>query len=318
MTAYIVRRLIQAVVVLLMVSIIVFVALHILPGDPIYMLLTSEETAQRSEEEIAAIRHQYGLDKPIIVQYFDWLGGVLHGDFGQSYRFRFSVSGLMAERIPLTLHIGVLAFIIAHVFGIAAGIICAVRRGTWLDTVVTILANFGITIPTFWLGIMMIYLFSLWLHWLPVMGYTSPFTDFWMSTKQLIMPVICLGVTGLAGTARQTRSSMLEVIRQDFIRTAWSKGLRERIIIFRHALKISLIPVVTLMGIGVGLIFGGSVLVETVFAIPGLGRLLTQSIFAQDYTVIQSGTLVISAIIVFVNLIVDISYGWIDPRIRYE
>ncbi len=162
------------------------------------------------------------------------------------------------------------------------------------------------------------YIFGFKAGWLPIAGYVSPFSNFTEGVKTMIMPVICLGVTGLAGTARQTRSSMLEVVRQDYIRTAWSKGLRERAVILRHALKVSLIPVITLMGIGIGMIFGGSVLVETVFAVPGIGRLLTSSIFAQDYTVIQSGTLVISAIIVFANLIVDISYGWIDPRIRYE
>jgi peptide/nickel transport system permease protein len=318
MTAYIIRRIIQAVFVLLLVSAIVFIALHILPGDPIYMLMTSEEVAERPEEEILAIRHQYGLDKPIIVQYFDWLGGVLHGDFGTSIRFKFSVGGLMLERIPLTLHIGILAFIIAHVLGIAAGIICAVRRGKWLDTVVTIFANIGITVPIFWLGIMMIYLFSLYLHWLPVMGYTSPFKDFWLSTKQLIMPVICLAIMPMASAARQTRSSMLEVMYQDYIRTAWAKGLKERAIIIKHAMKNGLMPVLTLAGLHLSTIIGGSVLIETVYAIPGMGRLAVDSLFARDYLAIQGVTVVVAAVIVLINLIVDIAYGWLDPRVRYR
>lgn len=318
MTAYIIRRIIQAVVVLLLVSIIVFVSLHILPGDPIYMLMTSEELSERPEEEIALLRHQYGLDKPLIVQYFDWLGGVLHGDFGTSIRFRFSVGGLMLERIPLTLHLGILAFIIAHVLGIAAGVICAVRRGTWLDTVVTVFANFGITIPIFWLGIMMIYLFSLYLHWLPVMGYTSPFKDFWLSTKQLIMPVICLAIMPMASTARQTRSSMLEVMHQDYIRTAWSKGLMERVIIIKHAMKNGLIPVLTLAGLHLSGIIGGSVLIETVYSIPGMGRLAVDSLFSRDYLAIQGVTILVAGVVVLVNLIIDISYGWLDPRVRYR
>jgi peptide/nickel transport system permease protein len=167
------------------------------------------------------------------------------------------------------------------------------------------------------LGLLMMYVFGLKLHWLPIGGYTSPAEDFWLNTKQLIMPVACLAVTSLAGTARQMRSSMLEVVRQDYIRTAWSKGLRERLVILRHAMKISLIPVITLMGLGIGMVIGGSVLVETVFAIPGIGKLMTSSIFNQDYTVIQSSTLVISVLIIFINLIVDVSYGWFDPRIRY-
>lgn len=319
MTAYIIRRIIQAVFVLLLVSAIVFIALHILPGDPIYMLMTSEEVAERSEEEIQALRHQYGLDKPIIVQYFDWLGGVLRGDFGESIRFKFSVGGLMLERIPLTLHLGILAFIIAHVLGIAAGIICAVRRGKWLDTVVTVFANIGITVPIFWLGIMMIYLFSLYLHWLPATGgYTSPFEDFWMNTKQLIMPVICLAIMPMASTARQTRSSMLEVMYQDYIRTAWSKGLKERAIIIKHAMKNGLMPVLTLAGLHLSTIIGGSVLIEQVFNIPGMGRLAVDSLFARDYLAIQGVTMVVAGVIVLINLLVDIAYGWLDPRVRYR
>jgi peptide/nickel transport system permease protein len=164
----------------------------------------------------------------------------------------------------------------------------------------------------------MIYTLGLKLNLLPIYGYTSPFKDFWLSTRQAIMPVLCLAITSLAYTARQTRSAMLEVIRQDYIRTAWSKGLSERVVIIKHALKNSLIPVITLMGIGLGMVFGGAVLVETVFAIPGIGRLLVTSVFAQDYVVVQSGTLVIAALIILCNLIVDISYGWLDPRIRYS
>jgi peptide/nickel transport system permease protein len=224
----------------------------------------------------------------------------------------------MAERFPITLHLGLTAFVIANIVGIALGMIAAVRRNTWVDTLVTTISNIGITIPVFWLGLILIYIFGLKLGWLPIIGYTSPFKDFWMSTKQLIMPVTCLAVTSLAGTSRQMRSSMLEVIRQDYIRTAWSKGLPERLVIIRHAMKVSLIPIVTLMGLGIGMIFGGAVLVETVFAIPGVGRLLTQSIFAYDYQVIQSGTLIIATIIVLANLLVDIAYGWFDPRIRYQ
>jgi peptide/nickel transport system permease protein len=318
MTAYIIRRIIQSVFVILLVSIVVFIALHILPGDPIYMLMTSEELGQKSEEEIQAVRHEFGLDKPLIVQYFDWLGGIAHGDFGTSIRYRFSVGDVMLERIPLTLHLGILAFIVAHVLGILAGIICAVRRGKWLDTVVTVIANFGITVPTFWLGIMMIYVFSIYLNWLPVMGYTSPFKDFWMSTRQLVMPVICLAIMPMASAARQTRSSMLEVMHMDYIRTAWSKGLTEKTIILRHAMKNGLLPVLTLAGLHLSGIIGGSVLIETVFAIPGMGRLAVDSLFNRDYLVIQGVTVVIAGVIIVVNLLVDMAYGWFDPRVRYR
>jgi peptide/nickel transport system permease protein len=318
MITYITRRCIQAVFILLLVSVIVFLALRLLPGDPIYLLLTSEELQVKTTEEVQALRHEYGLDRSLVVQYFDWLSGVIHGDFGTSIRFHFSVGQLMLERIPLTIHLGTLAFIIAHIAGIAAGVICAVRRGKWLDTVVTVLANIGITVPIFWLGIMMIYLFAVYLKWLPVMGYTSPFDDFWLSTKQLIMPVICLAIMPMASAARQTRSSMLEVMQQDYLRTAWSKGLKEQAVIFRHAMKNGLIPVFTLLGLHLSTIIGGSVLIETVFNIPGMGRLAVASVLNRDFLVTQGITMVIAAAITFVNLVIDISYGWLDPRIRYK
>jgi peptide/nickel transport system permease protein len=246
-----------------------------------------------------------------------WVWGILRGDFGTSIFYREKVGKLMLERFPVTLHLGFIAFILGAILGLLAGLLAAVRRGKWLDKVVTPLTYVGITIPVFWLGILLIYAFGLKLHCFPISGYTSPLDDFWLSTRQLVMPVLCLAVFGLAANARQMRSSMLETIRQDYIRTAWSKGLKERTIIVRHAMKNSLIPVITLMGMGVGIIFGGSVLVETVFAIPGVGRLLVSSILGQDYVVVQGITLVIAVIVLLVNLIVDISYGWFDPRIRY-
>lgn len=318
MTSYIIHRLIQALLVLLLVTLIVFFAMRLLPGDPIYLLLTSEQMETITEEQVEVLKHEYGLDRPLIVQYIDWLGDVLKGDLGTSIRFHFGVGGLILERLPLTLHLGALAFIIAHAIGILAGVICAVRRGKWLDTVVTVFANIGITVPIFWLGIMMIYLFGVQLRWLPVMGYTSPFDDFWLSTKQLIMPVVCLAILPMASTARQTRSSMLEVMQLDYIRTAWSKGLKEQAVIIKHALKNGLIPVLTLAGLHLGTIIGGSVLIETVFNIPGMGRLAIASVFNRDYLVAQGITMVVAAAVILVNLIVDIAYGWFDPRIRYR
>jgi peptide/nickel transport system permease protein len=318
MTVYIARRLFMAVVVLVIVTLIVFFVMRLLPGDPLVIFVgRSAGTGSMSPEQLEYLRVQYGLDKPLAVQYATWLAGIFQGDLGKSIYYHEDVGRLLLERFPITLHLGLSAYILSSVGGIALGGLAAIRRGTWIDTLTTTLANIGITIPVFWLGILMIYLFGLRLGWLPIAGYTSPREDFWLSTKQAVMPVICLAITGLAYTARQMRSSMLEVIRQDYIRTAWSKGLSERVVINRHALKNSLIPVITLLGIGIGMVFGGSVLVETVFAIPGIGRLLVNSVFAQDYVVVQSGTLVIATIIILSNLLVDIGYGWLDPRIRY-
>ena len=307
-----------ALVTLVLVTLAVFFVMRLLPGDPLLIYMAqSAELDTMPQEALAALRHEYGLDKPIIVQYFDWIWGILHGDFGTSIFYREKVGTLMLERFPITLHLGLLALICSVTEGLAIGLIAAVRRGQWPDKVFTPLTYLGVTVPVFWLGILMIYFFGLRLRWLPIAGYTSPLDDFWLSTRQVVMPVICLSVYGLASNARQMRSSMLEVIHQDYIRTAWAKGLSERKIILRHALKNSLIPIITLMGMGVGMIFGGSVIVETVFAIPGIGRLLVSSIFGQDYVVVQAITFVIAFIVLLVNLLVDISYAWFDPRIRY-
>jgi peptide/nickel transport system permease protein len=319
MTAYIIRRLIQGVIVLFLMTLIVFFSMRLLPGDPLIIFMGQQASSgAMGEEQLESMRRFYGLDKPIMVQYFTWLGGIFRGNLGKSIYYRQDVGGLLRERFPITLQLGVTAWVVSTVVGILLGVFAGIRRGTWIDSVSTTIANIGITVPIFWLGILLIYFLGLKLRWLPIFGYTSPFEDFWMSTKQMIMPVFCIAIPGMAYTARQSRSAMLEVIQQDYIRTAWSKGLRESTVIMRHALKNGLIPVITLMGIGLGLVLGGSVLVETVFAIPGIGELLVTSVFAQDYVVVQSSTLVIASLIILCNLIVDISYGWLDPRIRYN
>jgi peptide/nickel transport system permease protein len=318
MTAYIIRRLFIAIIILFIVTLIVFFSIRLLPGDPLVIFLGQQASQGGiSTAELDRLREEYGLNDPIMVQYGNWLWGILRGDLGTSIYYHEDVGALMGERFPITLHLGLLAFIINIVVGVLMGVAAAIRRGTWIDAVSTALANIGICIPVFWLAILMIYLFGLKLDLLPIHGYTSPFKDLWLNTQQIIMPVFCMTITMMATTARLARSSMLEVTRQDYIRTAWSKGLRERSVIMGHALKNGLIPVITLLGIGLGMVFAGSVLIETIFAIPGVGRLLVTSIFAQDYVVIQSGTLVIATIIILVNLLVDISYGWLDPRIRF-
>ena len=318
MTTYIIRRVIQAIFVLILVTLIVFMAMRLLPGDPIYMILSAGEMNYVTEEQVRAVRHEYGLDRPIIIQYLDWIGGIFHGDFGQSISQRGRTPlDIISMALPVTLNLSLAAFVVSLVVGIPAGIICAIRRGTWIDTVVTVLANIGITVPIFWLGTMLIYVFSLQLHWLPVQGYTSPFTDLVKNIRQLVMPVFCLAIFPIASTARQTRSSMLEVMRQDYIRTAWSKGLWEGIVVVKHALKNGLIPVVTLSGLGLSIILGGSVLIETVFNIQGMGLVLIDAVFSHDYPVVQGFIFFVAIIVLFINFIVDLSYGWLDPRIRY-
>jgi peptide/nickel transport system permease protein len=308
----------MALLVLVIVTIIVFFIMRLLPGDPLIIYMGQAAQQQAIQEgQIEALRIQFGLDKPLVVQYFRWIGGIFQGDFGTSINYHEDVGHLLAERVPVTLHIGVVSLIFGSIIGIVIGLWAGVKRGKWPDRIITPLTYVGISVPIFWLGILMIYLFGLKLQWLPTSRYTSPFEDFWLNTRQIIMPVICMSLFSIAANARQMRSSILETIGQDYIRTAWSKGLPERIVIFRHAMKNSLIPVITLIGMGVGAILAGSVLVETVFSIAGIGRLMVTSIFGQDYTVVQAITLLMSVSILLMNLLVDLSYGWFDPRIRY-
>ncbi len=319
MVTYMIHRLIQMAVVLIIITILVFFVMHLMPGDPLQIYLSrTGNLSNMNFDQITELRIQYGLDKPLVTQYFNWVKGLLHGDFGKSVMYNRSVGTLLKERFPVTLNLGIPSLLISSVLGIAAGIIAAIWRGRWPDKVITPLSYLGLTIPVFWLGILMIYLFGLRLNWLPINGYTSPFTDLGLSIRQLVMPVICMSVFGIAANARQMRSGMLEVIRQDYIRTAWSKGLSNRVIILKHALKNSVIPVVTLIGFGVGTIFGGDVLIETVFTIPGIGYLASMSVLNSDYIVVQSVTLIMAVIILATNLLVDLSYAWLDPRIRYS
>ena len=317
MGTYILRRLIEALIVVIIVSVLIFVIMRLLPGDPLTLYINRNQLDNLSPEQMQALRVQFGLDKSLPVQYGSWMLGMLHGDFGHSISYDLPVGQLILERFPVTLYLGILAFIVSSILGILAGLICALRRGGTLDAIVTSVANFGISVPNFWLGILVIYLFGLALGWLPTQCVTSPFEDFWLSTKQLIGPVFCLSVFPIAGNSRQTRSSILEIVRQDYVRTAWSKGLSERTIVIKHVLKNGLIPVITLIGIQVRFLFSGSVLIETVFNIPGMGRLLVSSIFAQDYQVVQSICVILGILVVLANLAVDISYGWFDPRVRY-
>jgi peptide/nickel transport system permease protein len=267
MITYIIRRLLQILLVLIIVTAIVFLMVRLLPGDPILMYLTAQDMEITSHEQIDIIKHDLGLDRPMFIQYLDWLGHVARGDLGKSIINRVNISDEIANRLPITAHLGGLAFLLSIIIGIPFGVVAAVKRGTWIDSFVTSLGNLGITMPIFWLGIILIYLFGLKLNWLPINGYVSPTRDFWESTRSVILPVFCMSVHAIASAVRMTRSSMLEVLRQDYIRTARSKGLKENVVIIRHAVKNALIPVVTLKGMTLAGIVGGSVIIETVFRI---------------------------------------------------
>ncbi len=318
MTAYIVRRIFYGLIVFLVVTILIFLAMRLLPGDPILIYVVSQDLQNVSPEIMEQLRAEHGLDKPIPVQYINWLGNLFRGDMGDSIHFNEPVTKLISERLPVSLYIAVFSFILAAIFGVTFGVIAGLRRNSKTDTAVTSLANLGISLPHFWLAILLIFVFGVWLGWLPTQGYTSPTEDLGLSLKKVIMPVFVVATWAMAFYARQARSSILEIVHQDYIRTAWSKGLNERAVIIRHALKNSFIPIITVMGMSFVMMVSGQVVIENVFSIPGIGRLLVSAIFAQDYAIVQGCVMVIAVLVIVANLVVDISYGWFDPRIRYN
>ncbi len=292
-------------VVLLGIATIVFVTMR-LSGDPVYLLVTESATP----EEIARLRHLLGFDQPIWVQYAQFLAKAATGDFGESLRFQVPATQLVMETIPYTaaLAAGAIAFSVAA--AIPLGILAAVKRGSLVDTVTTSLSLLGLSMPVFWLGLMLILFFAVQLHWLPASGSGSP--------VHLILPAIALGSYSMGRITRLTRSSMLEVLRQPFLNTARSKGLAESVVILQHALPNAAIPVITMIGLEFGTLLGGAVVTETVFAWPGLGRLIVQGIAYRDYPLVQAGVLYISLIFVFINTAMDVLYSLIDPRVRYQ
>ncbi|SEB73622.1 ABC transporter permease [Paenibacillus sp. GP183] len=308
---FIVRRLLLAVPVLFIVTILVFLLLHMLPGDPATAILGQEATP----EMVAALQKQLGLDKPIIVQYFTWLGGVLHGNLGNSLIDNSPVSGLIMQRLPVTLELTFGTFVVAVLIAIPAGIISATRPGKWADYVSTLFALGGMSIPHFWLGMMLIVLLSVKLGWLPASGYVPFFTDPLANLAAMIMPIIATGMRESAVLMRMQRSSLLEVMNADYIRTAYSKGLKERTVIWGHALKNSFTPVLTSSGNIVSGLLGGLVITETIYSIPGFGQLIVDSIFKRDFITVQGAILVSALLVVVVNITIDILYTIIDPRI---
>jgi len=313
MTQFLIRRILVSIVVIWAVATLVFFMLRIVPGDPIGAMLADVDPAAAE-----ALRAKLGLDQPAYVQYFRWMLNTLSGDLGNSiYGNNQPVNQIIAEALPRTLSLSFFAMIIALAISFTAGIVSAMKKGTWLDHIVTFVAILGLSMPNFWLGIMLIIIFAVNLHWLPAIGY-SPMSDgFWPWLSHLILPAIAVGAPFAAIIARMIRSAMLEVSREDYIRTARSKGLSARSVIFTHTLRNALIPVITVMGIAFALLMTGAVVVENVFAIKGLGRVMIQSILNRDYPVVQGAILIVSLVFVATNLLVDILYTVVDPRIRY-
>jgi peptide/nickel transport system permease protein len=313
MVSYILRRIVATLPVMAIVALFVFSLLHLAPGDPAVVIAGD----QASPADVEHIRQSLGLDRPFLVQFGIWLWGILHGDLGTSIFTNLPVASLIAQRIEPTLSLMAITLVLTILVAVPLGVVAAWKAGSWVDRTIMAFAVFGFSVPVFVVGYLLAYVLALQFEWLPVQGYTPLAEGFWPWLQNLILPAVALGCVYIALIARITRASMLEVLQQDYIRTARAKGLGQRNILFVHALKNAAVPIVTVIGIGIALLIGGAVVTESVFAIPGLGRLTIDAILRRDYPVIQGIVLMFSFLYVLVNLVVDLIYTLVDPRIRY-
>jgi peptide/nickel transport system permease protein len=314
MGGVLVRRLLGALPILAIVSLITFGMIHLIPGDPAIAIAGMSATP----EQVANIRRDLGLDQPLLTQLADWYINLMHGDLGRSLVLGQPVVQATLQRLPVTLILSAYALLLTLMLGMGSGIVAALRQNTWIDQLAMVLAMLGISLPSFYLGLLLIILFGVHLGWLPTGGYVA-FTDNpagWLATST--MPAISLALLLAGLLARITRSTMLEVLRQDYIRTARAKGLPERRVVLKHALANALIPITTVVGITISLLISGSVVIETLFSIPGIGQLLTQAVLNRDYPMVQGGLLITTALLVLVNIVVDVCYALLDPRVRYD
>jgi peptide/nickel transport system permease protein len=313
MLSYLLRRLAATVPVMLIVAVFVFLMLRLTPGDPAAIIAGDNANA----EQVALIRSRLGLDEPIFTQFFLWLGKILHGDFGESFFFKKTVAELILGRVEPTLALATCTIVLAVAIAVPLGVLAAYKQGTWIDRIVMGFSVMGFSVPVFVIGYGLIYIFAIKLNWVPVQGYQPLAAGFGGFLQRLILPSITLSVIYVALIARMTRASVLEVLGEDYIRTARAKGQVEIKILFRHALKNAAVPIVTVIGLGIALLIGGVVVTESVYTIPGLGRLTVDAVLARDYPTIQAVILLFSLVYVLINLVVDIVYTLFDPRIRY-
>jgi peptide/nickel transport system permease protein len=316
MRTYIARRILQGLLVLWLVSLLIFSLVRILPGDAIIMQL--DQAAAPTPEVLKRARQELGLDRPFLAQYRTWMARAVQGDLGRSLITRRPVTQELLKRINLTTHLAVLSVIIAVLIALPVGVLSAVRQDTASDYLGRLFAILGLSLPDFWLATVAITFLAIWFHWIPPIGFASLWEDPARCLSQLLIPALIIGARLAAVSMRMTRSSLLEVLRQDYIRTARAKGARERAVIVRHALKNAFIPVLTVIGGQFSVLLGGTVIVEVIFLQPGVGSLMLDAVLLRDYTLIQGAVLFFAAVIVVTNLLVDLSYAWLDPRIRYR
>jgi peptide/nickel transport system permease protein len=320
MREYTIRRLMLFLPTIILATMLVFALFWIVPGDAAYMILTGgdDDAGKVSLDQLDKLREELGLNRPIHIQYGVWLWDIVRGDLGTSIWYKIPVWDELESRFYVTIELAVMAIVMAMVAAVPLGVISAVKQDTWGDYSSRVFALIGIALPTFWLGILMVYGLAYIFNWLPPLGYAKVWVDPWTNIQQLFFPALCLAFHDLAFTARVTRSSMLEVMREDYMRTARAKGLKELIVVGRHALKNALLPVVTISGYQFGRLLGGVIIVESIFVVPGMGTLLIDSIIHRDFVVLQAIILLIAAVTLGINLIVDLLYGVLDPRIRYS
>lgn len=316
MWSYFARRLFQGVLVLFLVSFVVFSLVRLLPGDAILMQL--DQAAAPTPENLAKARQELGLDRPFLEQYRVWISGVLRGDLGNSLTSRRPVLHELLKRINLTSHLAIMSLLIALLIALPVGVIAAVRQDTFVDYCGRLFAILGLSLPDFWLATVTITFLAIWFRWMPPIGFAPIWAEPTRNVSQLLLPALIIGARLAAVSMRMTRSSLLEVLRQDYIRTAWAKGLRERVVITKHAFKNAFIPVITIIGQQFSVLLGGTVIVEFIFLQPGVGSLMLDAVVLRDYTLIQGAVLFFAAVTVVMNLLVDLSYAWLDPRIRYS
>ena len=316
MRQYAIKRIGLFIPTIVLVTIIVFVVMRLIPGD-ICLAILSDGEASFTQQELIDCRVELDLDRSLVIQYFDWVGSAVRGDFGDSLWFKAPVMEELAERIPVTVELTVLAMLIAVVFAVPLGILSALKPESLLDYAARVFTLTGIAMPTFLIAILMVLFLARTFSWLPPLGYQQIWDDPWANLQQMIFPAVALAIYEMAFVARVTRSAMMEIIREDYMRTARAKGLSETVVVFRHGLKNALLPVLTTSGWIFARLFGGTVIIETIFLVPGMGRILIEAIFQRDYTMIQAEIVIIAMFIVTINLAVDLLYGVLDPRIRY-
>ncbi|MBI3953849.1 MAG: ABC transporter permease [Chloroflexi bacterium] len=315
MRQYVARRLLLMIPTIFLISLLVFFLVRLIPGDTVMMLL---ENASLGEQDVQAYRAKLGLDRPVYVQYGTWISDVLRGDLGTSLWSRQPIVKEILQRLPVTAELGAVAMFFSLLIAVPIGVVSAIRQDTWTDYVSRSLAILGLAVPGFWLGTLVIVLPAIWFGWIPPIRYTGFADNPWRNVQQFLIPGFLLGLGLAAVVMRMTRSMMLEVLRQDYIRTAWSKGLRERGVVYRHALKNALIPVISILGVQIAVIAGGSVIFEQIFNLPGIGKFMYRAIQTRDYPVVQGVNLFLAAVIVWVNFLVDVTYAYLDPRIRFR